>query len=504
VTDTHVLPDFTPSSPSRKHAAALLVKEITQRAYAKWTTRCETWNHQRQDWLEAEAEIAHEAALTGQLAEASEQIVSLFAERKGAERRRVAEHAISSILAVAETLIDAVPQLVQVIGECFDWDVGAVWMVDREADLLRCVEFWHSPHVEAPAFERDTRLRTFSAGSGMPGRVWASDSMVWIPDVTAEANFPRAAVATQEGLRGAIAFPIHNGVEVLSVLEFFSREVRQPDRQLTEMMTSIASQISQFIKRRSAESRSQIEQHDRRIGREIQQGLLPKTMPLLSGYEISGRSIAPNVVGGDCFDFIPMPGAGRDCIGVLVADASGHGIGAALLAGQTRAYMRGAALTTTDVALLLDLTNRCLTADLTSDHFVTAFLMRLDPHSRSLSYASAGHLPGYVLNPQGQTRSVLDSTGFPLGIDPTTTFPASTVSLEPGDLLLLITDGIIEAASPDHGLFGMERTLRIVRQHQKESPDAILTALFAAANAFCNNHCHDDLTAVIIKVADAA
>jgi serine phosphatase RsbU (regulator of sigma subunit) len=500
VTAPHVLPDSATSSPSPKHSHDLVMEEVTRRAYAKWTTRCETSNHQEQDWLEAEAELALDVAMTGQLTEARERIVSLFAERRESERRLVAEHAVSTILSVANTITDAASKLVQAIVECFDWDVGAVWMLDRDANLLRCVEFWHSPHVEVPAFERNTRLRTFSPGMGLPGRVWASDSVVWIPDLTNDADCPRASIAGQEGLRGAIAFPVHNGVEFLSVLEFFSREVRQPDEQLTEMMTSIASQISQFIERRSAERRLHEEQHDRRIGREIQQGLLPKTMPRLSGFEISGKSVAPNLVGGDCFDFIPLPKAGRDCIGVLVADASGHGIGAALLACETLAYLRGVALTVTDVGLLLDLTNQCLSTDPMSDHFVTAFLMRLDPSTRSLNYASAGHLPGYVLDPRGQTRTVLHSTGLPLGIDPANKFPASTIALEPGDLVLLITDGIIEAASPDGELFGMERTLRLVRQYQQQTPGEILMALFAAVGDFCNNNCLDDLTAVIIKV----
>ena len=107
------------------------------------------------------------------------------------------------------------------------------------------------------------------------------------------------------------------------------------------MMASIGSQISQFIERRAAEGRLREQEHDRRIGREIQHGLLPKAMPRLPGFEISGRSLAANDVGGDCFDFIPLSAGGPSRLGVLVADASGHGIGAALLTGQTRAYLRG-------------------------------------------------------------------------------------------------------------------------------------------------------------------
>ena len=507
MTDRLVLLDSGTSSLS-KDAPIVLVEEIARRAYAKWTTRCQTWEApQLQDWLEAEAELTLEGAVTavnGRLTRAKEQSASLFAHQWDAERRLVAEHAVSSILTVAETITDAIPKLVRAIGECFDWDAGAGWILDRDANLLRCVGFWHNPHVATPAFERDTRQRTFSSGIGLPGRVWASESFVWMPDVSADPNCPRAPVATQEGLRGAIAFPVHNGIEFLGVLEFLSREIREPDQSLIEMMTSIGSHISQFIERRAAEKRLLTQEHERRIGREIQRSLLPKNMPLLSGLEISGRSLAPNVVGGDCFDFIPLPKAGRDCLGILVADASGHGIGAALLTVQTCAYLRGVALTVSDVGLLLDLTNQCLSTDPTSCHFVTAFLMKLDPSTRSLDYASAGHLPGYVLDPQGHIRAILPSTGLPLGIDPTVKYPTATVSLEPGDLVLLITDGITEATSPDGELFGMVRTLNLVRQHQGKTPDEILTALFAGVADYSNHNCLDDLTAVVIKVEGVA
>lgn len=503
MTDLRVLPDSTSSSPTSKTIPALMMEEINRRANELWIKR-QPGDRQLQDWLEAEFEIALNAAMNGQFFEARERIAKLFAERQEAERRLVVEHAVSSILTVSGTVTDAVPKLVKAIGECFDWDVGAAWILDRDANLLRCLGFWHHSQVEVPAFERDTRLRTFVRGDGIPGRVWASESFVWILDMSCDPNLPRASIAAEEDLHGAIAFPVHNGVEFLGVLAFFSREIHEPDQRLIETMASIGSQISQFIERRSAERRLLIEQHERRVGREIQQSLLPKTMPCLSGFEISGKSLAPNVVGGDCFYFIPLPTSGRNCLGVLVADASGHDIGAALLTVQTCAYLRGLALTNSDVGQLLTLTNQCLSTDPMSSHFVTAFLMSLDPCTRSLNYTGAGHLPAYVLGPQGQTRAILLSTGIPLGIDPTVTFCTSSVSLKPGDLVLLNTDGITEAASADHELFGIDRTLSVVRQHQQRTPDEILTALFAAANEYSNDNCLDDMTAVIIKVKDSA
>jgi sigma-B regulation protein RsbU (phosphoserine phosphatase) len=139
------------------------------------------------------------------------------------------------------------------------------------------------------------------------------------------------------------------------------------------------------------------------------------------------------------------------------------------------------------------------------DHFVTLFLLRLDPGTRSLLYASAGHCPGYVLDCQGRTKAVLASTGCPLGLDLANEFPTGPpTTLEPGELLVLFTDGIDEAVSPARELFGVERLLGLVRAHQREAPEAILDALFHAVGDFSGHPLHDDITAVIVKAEGVA
>jgi sigma-B regulation protein RsbU (phosphoserine phosphatase) len=175
------------------------------------------------------------------------------------------------------------------------------------------------------------------------------------------------------------------------------------------------------------------------------------------------------------------------------------------LLAETRAYLRAFALTCADVGTLLTLTNQRLASDLVMGHFVTLLLLRLDPGTRSLTHAGAGHCPGYILDPQGRTTAVLASTGCPLGIDPASKYPNGPMTtLEPGELVLLFTDGIVEAVSPDGELFGLERTLGIVRAHQAEAPEAILDALFHAVEDFSGHPLHDDSTAVIIKAEGMA
>jgi PAS domain S-box-containing protein len=431
-------------------------------------------------------------------------VIRDITERKRAERRLAAEHEISHILAASDTLNDAAPSIIQALCESLNWGAGTLWVVDRNAQLLRCVEVWHTPTVDAATFEQVCRQNTFSPGMGLPGLVWSNGTLVWIHDVEQDANIRRALIATKEGLHEAIGFPIRMGNEFLGVMEFFSREIHPPDNELIEMMTSIGIQISQFIERRQAQKELRSQEENRRIAREIQQGLLPKTMPTLRGFTICGRSSFADEVGGDCFDFIPAFVGDREYLDVLIADASGHGIGAALLMAETQAYLRALALTCANVETLLALTNRRLVEDLITPHFVTLLLIRLDPTNRSLLYTHAGHCPGYVLNHLGRTKAVLTSQDLPLGIMSTSQFSTGpTISLESGDLVFLFTDGIIEAQSSDDDHFGMERALDLVRRHQQESPDEILEALFGAVSDFSGHRLQDDLTAVIIKVEGA-
>ena len=163
------------------------------------------------------------------------------------------QHIVTQILAEAATVAEATPKILRALGESLGWDVGALWRVDREAGVLRCVEIWHKPSKEVPEFESASRERTFLAGVGLPGKVWLSRKPRYISDLVREANFQRTPVAARERLHAAFGFPILLGGEVLGVIEFFSREIRQPDQELLATLATIGSQIGQFIERKRAE-----------------------------------------------------------------------------------------------------------------------------------------------------------------------------------------------------------------------------------------------------------
>jgi PAS domain S-box-containing protein len=174
-------------------------------------------------------------------------------ERKRAEQRLVVQQAVTQILAESATLPEATPRILQAVCQSLGWDLGALWSVDREAALLRCVETWHTPSVAAPLFEATSRTTTFVRGRGLPGCVWSSGAPAYIPDIVDDVNFLRAPFAERERLHAAFAFPLVSGEDVLGIMEFFSPEIRQPDQDLLNIMATIGSQIGQFIERKRAE-----------------------------------------------------------------------------------------------------------------------------------------------------------------------------------------------------------------------------------------------------------
>jgi PAS domain S-box-containing protein len=180
--------------------------------------------------------------------------VSSDTTREGrAERRLTAEYVAARALAESANLAEAAPRVLQAICEALGWDHGALWSADEGSDVLRCVETWHVPTMTLPQFEAASRSTTFASGVGLPGRVWDSGEPAWIPDVDADPNFPRAVIARREGLHSAFALPIRMRTGVVGVMEFFSREIREPDDSLLKMLTQVGAQIGQFMERKRAE-----------------------------------------------------------------------------------------------------------------------------------------------------------------------------------------------------------------------------------------------------------
>jgi serine phosphatase RsbU (regulator of sigma subunit) len=235
-----------------------------------------------------------------------------------------------------------------------------------------------------------------------------------------------------------------------------------------------------------------------RLAQQIQKRLFPDRPPRLEGFDVGAALHPAKAAAGDYFDYIPMRD-GRTA--VAIGDVTGHGIGPALLMAETRAVVRAMVEVYDDVGEILTRTNRVLAADTDDSHFVTLMLAALDSRERTLSYASAGQR-GYLLDPSG-AMTILDSTSPPLGIDEEMTVPAAPiVPLEPGGIVALFTDGVVEAESPNLGRFGVRRALELIHAQRRLPAGAIVQKLYAEIHAFCHGRGPaDDVTIVLIKVA---
>jgi len=199
-------------------------------------------------------------------------------ERTHAEKLLASQLAVSLALMEADTLDKATPLLLKGVCETAEWDLGAIWLVDREGNVLRCQAIWRSSSIDAAEFAEVTLKSTFASGIGLPGRVWSSGKPAWIADVLKDANFPRSRAAHAVGLHAAFCFPIVIRDTVYGVMEFFSREPRQPDDSLLQTMTDMGIKIGQFIERRQADAHRErlVQELQAAMGRiKILRGLIP-------------------------------------------------------------------------------------------------------------------------------------------------------------------------------------------------------------------------------------
>lgn len=183
--------------------------------------------------------------------------------RQHREQRNNAKCAITCILSEAQNIKQAIPQILQVICESLEWDLGELWTPNQYLSprvqqnnvdvVLRCVEIWSSRAVSVREFKAITWQTTYTPGIGLPGRIWSRRSPLWIRDILDDVDQRRSQPAAKAGLHAAFGFPILDGNEILGVMTFFSRAVQSKDVNLLQMMVSIGSQITHFIKRKQAE-----------------------------------------------------------------------------------------------------------------------------------------------------------------------------------------------------------------------------------------------------------
>ena len=227
------------------------------------------------------------------------------------ERRQAAEHAVSRVLAEAGHFDEAAPRMLQIIGEQLDWELGALWCVDRDTNVLRCTATWQAAATAGADFATASRQTTFALGVGLPGQVWAASEPLWVSDIRLASNFPRHMIAAAAGLRSGFAFPIKSSATCFGVMEFFGRETRPPDRALLDMAATIGHQSGQFIERRRAEKAA-------RAGEARNAAILHAALDAIITMDHTGRITEYNPAAEQILGFTREAAIGRDMAELII------------------------------------------------------------------------------------------------------------------------------------------------------------------------------------------
>ncbi|MCW2952831.1 MAG: Serine phosphatase RsbU regulator sigma subunit [Conexibacter sp.] len=264
-----------------------------------------------------------------------------------------------------------------------------------------------------------------------------------------------------------------------------------------EMRLIAASRVTAL--HRSLRLRQQQAEQEVELAAGVQRSLLPGSPPHVNGGSVAGRCFPATNVGGDCFDYL-VDGAGR--LALFIADVAGHSISSALLMAMGRSALRREIAAGASPADVLTATNHAMYGDLvTTELFITMFCARYDPASGLLEYASAGHNPPLLRT--GADVVELDADGVAIGILDGVEFEACTVSMAPGDRLLLYTDGAMEALDEAGEQFGEPRLHALMKAYPGLTPGRFVDHVYAAVGAHAGDAPQqDDITLVALQTEE--
>jgi phosphoserine phosphatase RsbU/P len=344
---------------------------------------------------------------------------------------------------------------------------------------------------------------------GIVGWVARHGELLSVPQPALDPRWD-ASVDRRTGFRtrNILAAPIHSsdGERLLGVLQLLNKP--QPFDELDELLLkAFAGHVAAALDRVrwEAEARSaRMLRQSLEMGQSIQRGLLPAADPAIPGYEVAHWWEPTEFVSGDYFDWLPLPIQDTSAVprwAFAMGDVSGHGLPAALVMTGIRAMVHVMAQTAVDPESLLQLLRASTEPDLAESRFLSFFYLSLDPVTHQVSAANAGHAPAFLLRAVDGSCHNFRPTSVPIGF-PHVELPRVELSavVEPGDLLVLGTDGLIEARSPDDEMFGQLR-LQVLLGQCRELPapqivDRVRSAVleFRGATEF-----DDDITLVVIR-----
>jgi sigma-B regulation protein RsbU (phosphoserine phosphatase) len=338
-----------------------------------------------------------------------------------------------------------------------------------------------------------------------PARVYLDDEKSWVnTDIPKDERQSLAALAPQ------VLLPLSVKDKLLGVVSLGEKRSEEPySGNDLRLLKSVASQTALALSNAQlsaviAEEVARREKLNREIeiAREVQERLFPQRLPEIAGLRYFGQCRTALGVGGDYYDFLPLPD-GK--LGVALGDVSGKGIAAALTMASLQASLRAEAMRAgDDLAGLITRVNNMVYDASTEDRYATLFYAQFDPESRVLAYVNAGHCPPILLRNAAAGHAVerLDKAGGTVvGLVPDATYDQAQVQLNPGDLLVIYTDGFSEAMNPKLEEWGEKRLLDAVQACEGLPAKEAISKIMQGADAFASGAPQsDDMTLVILRV----
>lgn len=386
---------------------------------------------------------------------------------------------------VAETLGDVIevekifPKVLEKLLEMFP--------AAERGCILVCAPDGSDPQAVA-ALARPGGQRQFSVSRSLAKEVAATRSAVLSSDVSGDQRFDPQHTLVRIGLRTVMCAPMICEDTVLGLIQLDSSNPKtrfsKADMALFLGVAGHAALAVGKARLHEQLSAQMILQHDLRMAERIQHSFLPKAAPTIPGCRFAVSYSAARHIGGDYYDFLRIA---DDVLGVSVADVSGKGVSAALYMAKLSSEMRFHARGCLSPGAVLQRLNRSLAEEMEAGMFVTLALLVIEPSHRRLTIASAGHPPPLVRSAGGSVSELKAPRNLPLGVIDDTAFSEISYALQPGDKVLLYTDGVTEAMDPAGRMFGIERLAQVVAgggEHPRELLAAVERALmeFTAGN----------------------
>jgi serine phosphatase RsbU (regulator of sigma subunit) len=341
---------------------------------------------------------------------------------------------------------------------------------------------------------------SFRISSGVRDRVLRNKSSILVNDVLSDESFRGMQSLVQQQVRMFMAAPLQTNDEVIGLIYVdsptLSKEFTVEDLNLLTVMANVAAIRIEHARLAEVEQAERILAKDLEQAAIIQQGLLPSTAPVVPGLELAGYNVPSRTVGGDYYDFLTYPD-GR--LGLALGDVSGKAMPAALLMTSLQARLRVLAEEVTDVADLMTRLNRHTTGSTPSNRFISLFFLMIDPITGEFEYSNAGHNPPYLLR-NGGALETLEGGGLVLGPFPQARYQSFRGVLQPGESIVIFSDGVTEANDASREEFGEERLELTLTANREKSAGEMVRAITNAVTDFAAGApVADDLTLVVVR-----